>query len=427
MRSERSSRGARVVVTGIGLVTPLGGDRETSWRRLACGERAVRWISARALDPDGAVFPDRVTPDPRFAGAPCMPATHASAQDPVTSLALAAAREAAHDARLELDVLNRTRIGCVIGTSKGGLRGFARFAHATRGADAHNCDHEAWPGCLPHAPAAAVCAEFGLAGPVLSPVAACATGLASLNRGFELVRDGACDVVLAGSSDASLVPSVLASFRRLGVLATRFESPADACRPFDRNRDGFVVGEGAAVLVLERLGHARERGAVPYAEWLVAGAATDPKGLMQLDDDPAGLAWLIGDIVRRAGLSPRDIDYINLHGTATRQNDVYETRAIRAALGDAAGRVSCSSLKGAIGHLLGAAGSVEMGFTILALRDQLVPPTANLDHADPLCNLDYTPHTARPRPIETALKLSLGFGGHLVAAVIRRMNREFAS
>ena len=414
---------ARVVVTGIGLVTPLGADRETSWRRLVAGERAVRWITAGELDPGDAAGGLEAAAL-RFAGAPAVrpaSAARADAQEPVIGLALAAAREAVADAGFGNGV-DPARIGCVIGTSKGGMRSFSRFARETAGGrGAWSGMAAAWRDFLPHAAGTAVCAELGLGGPLLSPVAACATGLVSLNRGGELVRDGACDIVLAGSSDASLVPAVLASFRRLGVLAGGSESPAAACRPFDRDREGFVVGEGAAVLVLERLGHAIERGAVPYAEWLAGGSATDPAGLTQLDPQAECLARLIGETIRRAELRPTVIDYVNLHGTATRQNDVCETRAVRAALRTAADRVSASSLKGAIGHLLGAAGSVETACTVLALRDGLVPPTANLEHADPECDLDYTPGRARRRPLETALKLSLGFGGHLAAAVFRRM------
>jgi 3-oxoacyl-[acyl-carrier-protein] synthase II len=419
-------RGARVVVTGIGLVTPLGADRETSWRRLVAGERAGRWLSPRELDPGGAAGVAEAMSAAPFAGAPAVrsgPSKRGRSDDLVTELALSAAREALSDAGLGEDA-DRGRIGCVIGTSKGGLRSYARLARETVAAELldHDPAGAVWQAFLPHAPATAVCAEFGLGGPLLSPVAACATGLVSLNRGFELVRDGACDVVLAGSSDASLVPAVLASFRRLGVLANASVRPGAACRPFDRDRDGFIVGEGAAVLVLERLGHAMERGAVLYAEWLAGGSATDPAGLTQLDPGAASLIRLIGETLERAELRPADIDYVNMHGTATVQNDLCETRALRAALGSAADRVSASSLKGAIGHLLGAAGSVEAACAVLAIREGVVPPTANLEHAAPGCDLDYTPQRARRRSVQAALKLSLGFGGHLAAAVIRRVH-----
>ena len=241
----------------------------------------------------------------------------------------------------------------------------------------------------------------------------------SLCRGFELIRDGHCDIVLTGSSDASLCTSVLASFGRLGVLARGFDDPATACRPFDRHRDGFVVGEGAAVLVMERLDHALQRGARPYAEWVTAGYAADVSGITRLEEQPTGLIRLIRDVLRRADLTAAEIDYANLHGTATLQNDLCETRALKQALGPTSRTLCCSSLKGGLGHLLGAAGSVETAAALLAMREGVVPPTVNLTESDSGCDLDYTPRHPRPRRIENTLKLSLGFGGHLVAAVLR--------
>jgi 3-oxoacyl-[acyl-carrier-protein] synthase II len=424
----------RVVVTGIGLVTPLGAGREMSWRKLVAGERAPRWLARDELFPFGDSGVDRCVPvNAAWAGGPAPNLAVAGrgaaelARDPVTALALAAARESMQDAGLDGARFNPVRFGCVVGASKGGLRSFEGLAAALHAGDVDGGDSRnrpipatVWQDFLPHAASTAVAAEFGLAGPVLCPVAACATGLVSLNRGFELVRDGVCDVVLAGSSDASLVPAVLGSFSRLGVLAHGFDDPAGACRPFDRRRTGFIVGEGAAVLVLERLTHALERGAAPYAEWLAAGTATDPAGITQVDASGEALARMIGDVLDRAGRDPREIDYVNLHGTATPTNDLCETRAIHSAFGRHAGSVAASSLKGALGHLLGAAGSVELACTVLALRDGLVPPTANLEDPDPACDLDYTPLVARQRRIDVALKLSLGFGGHLAAAVLGR-------
>ena len=206
----------------------------------------------------------------------------------------------------------------------------------------------------------------------------------------------------------------------MGVLARDFSDPASACRPFDRFRNGFVVGEGAAVMVLQPAELANSRGInrKPYAEWLAGGCVSDPTGIAHLEAEGTSLSWLIGDVLRRSGTSPSEIDYINLHGTGTRDNDRTETRALRAVLGSAADRVSCSSLKGALGHLLGAAGSVETACTLLAMRDDCIPPTRNLTHSDPECDLDYTPGVSKPRRIYKAMKLSLGFGGHQVAAVL---------
>jgi len=213
---------------------------------------------------------------------------------------------------------------------------------------------------------------------------------------------------------------VLGSFQRLGVLARRFDEPSKACRPFDAERSGFVIGEGAAVLALEDCQHAAARGASIYAEFVGGGMANDPSGLTQVEPDGACLAWLIRDVLRRADVSPDEIDYINLHGTATRANDIAETNAIRTAFGAHADRVLCSSQKGAIGHLLGAAGSVETAIALLALRDQVAPPTVNLENVDSLCDLDYVAGSARPARLRHVMKLSLGFGGHLAVGLFRQ-------
>lgn len=404
----------RVVVTGIGMVTPFGPDRETSWSSVSSGRRAPRRLSLLVERHGGSAGPPS---ELECFGAPA--ADGACGDDePIVRMALRSALEAWRDAGLERDALTLERLGCVVGTSKGGLRSAARLFGEAGGPEAAFA--RLWRTFLPDAPAAAVAERFDVRGPVLCPVAACATGLVSLQRGVDLIREGSCDVVLAGSTDASLTPLVVGSFQRLGVLA-RGDDPASACRPFDAHRSGFVIGEGAAVLVLERQEHATARGARPYAEWLSGGSLGDAAGLTHLDPTASGLARLIGDVLDRAGSVPEEVDYANLHGTGTRENDACETRGVKQAFGAAARRLRGSSLKGALGHLLGAAGSVETACTLLALRDGIIPPTANLQNPDPDCDLDCTPVIPRRAPLRTALKLSLGFGGHLAAAVVRRV------
>ncbi|TXT18527.1 MAG: beta-ketoacyl-acyl-carrier-protein synthase I, partial [Planctomycetota bacterium] len=290
--------------------------------------------------------------------------------EPVIAMALTAAHEAMAEAGLS-NISERS--GCVIGTSKPGLRSFAKLMKQAGG-----------PGCdfWPNAAARAIASEWNLFGPALCPVAACATGLVSLIRGADLIRSRECDVVLAGSSDASLVPIVLGSFQRLGVMARGFEEASSACRPFDAERSGFVIGEGAAVLVLEDRERAIARGAAVIAEFVAGGMASDPSGLTQVDPAGTSLAWLIRDVLRRAIVSPSEIDAINLHGTATRTNDVAETHAVRAALGTAA-------------------------------------------PSDPQCDLDYVPNVARRRPLRNVLKLSLGFGGHLAVGLFRSAHADY--
>ena len=412
--SAATSNARRVVVTGVGLVTPFGAGREVSWSAIRAGRSAVRLLDSNdvgGLLPRGAIWAG--------ASAPREFLSRENAE-PVVAMALTAAREALTEAGLS-NISERG--GCVIGTSKPALRSFARavgqvfnLPEQSRDGQVENLPHEFWP----NATACAVASEWNLLGPALCPVAACATGLVSLIRGADLIRSHECDVVLAGSSDASLVPIVLGSFQRLGVMARGFEDARSACRPFDAKRSGFVIGEGAAVLVLEAREHAIARGATVIAEFVAGGIASDPSGLTQVDPQGTSLAWLIRDVLRRANLSPTDIDAINLHGTATRTNDVAETRAVRVAFGKAADRIACSSQKGAIGHLLGAAGSVESAIAVLSLRDQIVPPTINLRTPDPDCDLDYVPNVARTMPLRNVLKLSLGFGGHLAVGLFRR-------
>ncbi len=398
-------------MTGIGLVTPFGIGREANWAAIRSGRSALRWLTNDDLGCNGSA-------SACWAGAPAPQSLMQLFAEPVVGLALTAAREAYEQSGLSESGLPADRGGVVIGTSKPGLRSFGQaFRELCR---PNSCRPTAFENLWLDAAGREVAKQFGWNGPLLCPVAACATGLVCVIRAAELIRSGECDAVLAGSSDASLVPIVLGSFQRLGVLARGVTDPSQACRPFDAKRSGFVIGEGAAVLVLESLAHATARGVKVIAEFITGGLASDPSGLTQVEPDGASLAWLIRDVLRRSSLSATDIDYINMHGTATRANDVAETRAVRAAFGSHADRLACSSQKGAIGHLLGAAGSVETAISLLALFDQIAPPTVNLTTPDPQCDLDYLAGSARAMRLRHVLKLSLGFGGHLAVAVFRQ-------
>lgn len=407
---------ARVVVTGVGLRTGLGPDRASTWAAVRAGRIGVRRLEAI---PAGAG-------EPAYLGCPAELGLDPDDPDaePVLALLTAVADEAMADARLGPGGFDADRVATLIGLSKGGVRSLGRLNEAIRrgGPDA-DPDRLArlWRQAGPDAGAALVAGRYGLRGPSLAPVAACATGLVAVLRGADLIRRGDCDLALAGGVDASLEPILLAAFRRMRVLA-RDDSgdPASAVRPWDRRRSGFVVGEGGAVLVLERADHALARGATAYAE--VAGGAlgSDAHHETGLDPDPARLARLIRSALDRAGVVPGELDHINVHGTATRPNDPLECAAIRRALGPEADRVACSASKAQIGHLLGAAGSAELALCCLAVRDGFAPPTRNLSDPDPACDLDGTPEVGRALPIRAALKLSIGFGGHLAAAVLRR-------
>jgi 3-oxoacyl-[acyl-carrier-protein] synthase II len=333
--------------------------------------------------------------------------THA---DRVIRLGLLAAHEAWHDAELIAKQINPARMGCIFGTSKGGL-------HTLDSVLDHGATDAPWLTGWPSAAAAAISQQFELDGPCIAPVAACATGVAAIVRGVASIESGECDVVVAGSADDSLHVGVLASFQRLGVLS-RGDDPTSACRPFDRSRSGFVVGAGAAGVVLERRSHAEARGVRWYAEVIRGRLGTDPSGMTQLDADGGSLIHLIEQT--SAGAIP---DLVQLHGTGTRANDPAECRAVRHAFGNAATTMCVSGLKGALGHLLGAAGSVETALACLSLRDQIVPPCANLTHVDPACDLNFVRDRTITARVEMVLKLSLGFGGHQAAVLLRRGNR----
>lgn len=414
--TEQTSR--RVVITGIGLITPYAVGREQSWQKLLSGRSATRLLQDLS-NQLGRPIAGGMIPDDELSSTSLTRTPFQS--DPSINLTLKATSEAIEDAGLDRSRLSNESAGCVIGSSKGGIAGYAELTDASHGKSTSDdsIPPEFWLQCLPNACSQAVAAEYGLQGAALTPVSACATGLSSIMRGAELIRDGICDTVIAGSADASLVPAVLGSFQRMGVLATDFPSPEQACRPYDSRRNGFVVGEGAGIVILESLSHALERNVTPYAEWLGGGLGADSTHLMQFDPAAESLARLINDTLHRADVSVAELDYINLHGTGTQINDLYETRALQKALGKLAQTIPCSSLKGGMGHLLGAAGSVELGFTLLAMRDNIIPATLNLEHHDPQCNLNYTPRVAVPKPINTSLKLSFGFGGHLVAGILR--------
>lgn len=398
-----------VVISGLGLMTPLGADRETTWRRLLAGDRGIVRLTRRDLVPS---VTDDTTPI-LWIGGPipwpqeCLQALQAGV-DPVLVLTQRVASEAIADARLSSNDLTHPRCGCVFGTSKGGLHTYDQLLAKDRSVSLA----QAWPSNA----AAWLVHRYGITGPSYAPVAACATGLISLIQGLLLIQRGECDLVLAGSADYSLHPLVLASFQRLGVLA-RGEDPERACRPFDRRRSGFVVGAGAAACVLERASRAQQRGAPIYAVISAGLMGADPTGMTALDISGQTLGMLISRTLTHNSLP---VDLIHLHGTGTRQNDPAETRAVVRAFSQAAQLPLCTSSKGALGHLLGAAGSVEAAVACLCLRDQVIPPSVNLEDVDPDCALPFVTGVAAKLPLQRVLKLSLGFGGHQAVALFER-------
>jgi 3-oxoacyl-[acyl-carrier-protein] synthase II len=401
-------------------------DRETTWRGLCAGRSGAQWIMDLGTSSTAA-----------YAGFPLAEYPNASGNDPVLSLCERMAAEALEDARLPSghaqlgDAIDLDRAAVLIGLSKGRARALATEAEARyRGYAVDSCQHSSdlrqpWVAFgTPSAGAAQVARSLGIRGPCLAPIAACATGLVAVYQGASLIERGVCDIALCGAADASLEPLMLAAFRNMRVLARSGSDPARAVRPWDRQRSGFLVGEGGAVLVLERADHARARGAAAYANLAGGALGSDAYHMADLDPDPTELTRLIARGLEAASLVPVDIDYVNVHGTATRANDPLECRALRRALGARADSVICSANKAQIGHLLGAAGAAELAITCLAMRDGFVPPTLNLEGPDPACDLDGTPRVGRAREIKASLKLSIGFGGHLAVAALTPGNRS---
>ncbi len=399
-----------IVVTGLALATPLALGRERSWSALRAGRTAF-WPLRMTEWPDepahyGGVLRHRLRFKPGF--------------DPINALVDALMTEACSDAfadglwpRLEIE-----RAAVVVSLSKGRITSLETMAPVATQAD-FNQPNE-WVKSWPDGAASTISQRFRTSAASLAPVAACASGLIAAIQGADLIRRGVCDMAFVGALDASITPFILSAFRKMKALARVEDDPARSVRPWDRRRSGFLAGEGGAILVLEREDHARARGVLPYAEFAGGSFGSDAYHITDLNPDPSGLAHIIGLALKNGDMQPNELDYVNVHGTATRQNDPLECRAIRKALGSHADSVSCSANKAQIGHLLGAAGAAELAITCLAIRDGFVPPTLNLDDPDPACDLDGTPHIGKAREIRAALKISIGFGGHLAASVLRR-------
>lgn len=414
-----SSESDPIVISGIGLWTPLAATREASWQTLLTGRSALRWL-------DGARdFPEwGPAAQGQWAGAPAAERPHRAV---AATMAVAVVDEALRHARFAPSSLpepDRRRIGCVFGASKGSFDSLAP-GFASSEEEAPSRDDSLWS-LAPSAPLDAVLQRLRLGGPATCPVAACATGSLAILMGAHWIEQGRCDSVIVGSADAALHPGLLASYRRMGVTARIVDDPATAVRPFDRDRSGFLVGEGAAALILERRSAAESRGATPLAVWDGGILLSDTAGMLSLEATGHTVRDAIARLLRPrpagddAAPGEPPVDLVSLHGTATRENDSSEGRGLQAALGDSAAAAAGFSLKGAIGHLLGGAGSVETAAAILALRDQIVPPTANLNVLDEECGfVNLSPHPVR-RPLRSALKLSLGFGGHVCAIRFRR-------
>ena len=404
----------RVVVTGLGAVTPLGPDLETSWRRLVAGEGACRPITAFPVDG----HPVRIACEAdEFEPGRWLDKRALHRTDRFAQLAVAAARMAEADAGLEVE-REPDRVGASIATAQGGV---ASLTACCAGADSGRILPTLVTAFMPNMAAGWVSMELGLRGPVGAPCTACAASAMAVGEGYDAIRLGRAEVMICGGSEAGITPLAMAGFAAMRALSRRNDEPARASRPFDAGRNGFVMGEGAAVLVLEELEHARARGATIYAELAGYGMSSDAYHMTEPDPVGAGQARAIQAALDDAGIDVADVDYVNAHASSTELGDATETAALKLALGEEKARSTpVSSIKGATGHCLGAAGAVEAAATVLAIRDDVVPPTINYETVDPSCDLDYVPNEARRLPVRVAFSNSFGFGGHNAVLAFRK-------
>jgi len=408
----------RVVVTGLGAITPVGLDVSTTWASLVEGRSGAALISAfDASNLDVRIACEVKGFDPRT----YMEHREARRTDRFTQYALAAAHQAVDDAGLANDAIDKTRVGVIIGTGIGGIFTLSETIRTMDQKGPARVSPLAVPMLMTNAAAANISITFGLRGPSYSVASACATGNTAIGEAMETIRRGDADVMVAGGSEASIAPFAIATLANAGALSKRNDDPAGASRPFDATRDGFVYGEGAGVLILESLDHALRRGARIYAELAGYGSTSDAYHVTAPVEGGEGLARAILIALAKAGIRPDEVDYINAHGTSTPLNDKAETAAIKAAFGPHAYKLAISSTKSMIGHLIGAAGAVEAIATVLTIYHGVIHPTINYHTPDPDCDLDYVPNVARKANVNVALSSSAGFGGHNATLVFRKV------
>ena len=408
----------RVVVTGVGAVTPLATGAEESWQALCQGKSGVARITK--FDPSG--FKTQIAAEVKdFHPEDFLDKKKIRRTDPFVHYALAATRMALDDSGLIINDNNANRVGIVMGTCVGGMTTYEKNVRILQEEGPDKVSPFFIPGFIPNMAAGEISIAFGAKGPSKCVVTACATGSHAIGDAFRLIQYGETDAMIAGGSDAYILPVGIAGLGRMKAISRRNDEPEKASRPFDKDRDGFVLGEGAGVMILEELELAKRRGATIYAE--LVGYSSSIDGFHITEPDCENQAKCIKLALNEASISASDIDYINAHGTATLLNDMSETKAIKAALGERSRKVPVSSNKSMIGHLLAGAGAVEAIFTILTIRDGVIPPTINYDTPDPECDLDYVPNVARKAEVNIALSNSFGFGGANAALVIRKFSQ----
>jgi 3-oxoacyl-[acyl-carrier-protein] synthase II len=399
-------------------VTPIGGDATSTWTAAVEGRSGIDFI--RSFDASG--FPVRIAAEVKDFD-PSTVATHKEARklDRYVLLSLGAAREAVADAKLE-GAYDPARVGILFGSAIGGFLGVMEQAEVLRERGPDRVTPTFIPSVLVDAASGQLAISFGFRGPNYAPVSACATGSTSIGEAAELIKRGDADAALAGGAEACMHPLILAGFCAMRGLVAEDKDPPRASRPFDATRAGFVMGEGACVLVLEELEGARKRGATIYAEILSYGASNDAHHMAQPDPESIGVAEMMRQALHRADIDPQRVGYINAHGTSTPLGDAAETKAIKDVFGDHAYKLAVSSTKSVTGHCLGAAGAIEAMMCVLAIHHGVLPPTINYEHPDPTCDLDYVPNVAREARVDVALSNAMGLGGHNGCVLVGRVD-----
>ncbi|MCC2626499.1 MAG: fabF [Thermomicrobiales bacterium] len=412
--SSMSQPGPRIVVTGIGIVSPVGCDAPSSWDAIVSGKSGIAGITR--FDPSGyqTTFAGEVK---GFDPIARLGRKDARRTDRYTHFAVASALEALERAGLVVDDGIADRVGVLIGSGMGGAETLDAGMETVLSEGPNRLSPFFMPMFLGNMASGTVAIVTGARGPNFAPVSACASSAHAIGEAAAIIRRGDADVIIAGGSEAPLARMVVAGFNAMGALSTRNDDPAAASRPFDAERDGFVLGEGGAALILESAEHAASRGAPVLAEFAGYGTTDDANHMVQPAPGGTGAARAMTLALCAAGLQPNDIGYINAHGTSTPLNEKFETQAIKAAFGDAAYRVPISSTKSMTGHLLGAAGALEAALAIMAIQQGILPPTINQTSPDPDCDLDYVPNVARQAAIKHVMTNSMGFGGHNVSLI----------
>ncbi len=408
----------RVVITGLGVVSPLGCDLPTVWQKLQAGESGLGLITKFDATDFGSKIAGEVSD---FDPSEAVDRKAQRRMDEFSLFAMVAAKSAVEDSGIDFSAEDSTRMGVIVSSGIGGLQTLEVQAKSIRERGPSRCSPFMIPQMIINMASGLIAIEYGCQGPNFAVVTACASASHGLGVSMHSIQRGEADVIISGGTEASVTSLGVGGFCAMRALSTRNDDPTAASRPFDVDRDGFVIADGAAILILEELEHAKARGAKIYCELAGFGMSCDAYHITAPSETGDGAARAIKMAMQTAGVTPEDISYINAHGTSTQLNDIMETQAIRGALGEAANSVMVSSTKSMTGHMLGAAGGFEAAAVALALRDQVVPPTINHHKPDPKCDLDYVPNEARQTEVNVCLSNSLGFGGHNACVAFKKV------